>query len=164
MKETDYINNLKNTIANLEKEYNDLINKKKLAEERLVEIEKKSREYYSYYDKINQYCKDNDIDLNTIMTNECIEYLKKETDIVKNNFYILKFLEKKYVNKDIYKEVINSYSKSFLYCQSFINLDIDLDKYQTKINSLQKELHYANAILEGVNTLKDIKQLLTKNE
>ena len=35
---------------------------------------------------------------------------------------------------------------------------------EIKINSLQKELHYATASLEAINLLKDIKQLLTKNE
>ena len=165
MKETNYINNLENTITNLKKELDDLINKEKLAKEKLVEDEKLSIAYYTCCEKIEKYCEDNNINLNTIITNECIEYLKKDY-ITQNNQDLKIFrLLNSFFNGYTYKEVIDFHYNSFLSKScNYGNKTHDLDKHQEKINSLQKELHYANAILEGVNTLKDIKKLLTKNE
>ena len=51
MIETNYINNLENTIVNLKKELDDLINKEKLAKEKLAEDEKSSIAYYTYSKK-----------------------------------------------------------------------------------------------------------------
>lgn len=164
MKETNYINNLENTIANLKKELDNLINEEKLAEEKLVENEKLLIAYCIHSKKIKQYCEDNNIDLETIMTNECIEYLKKDC-IPQNNhdLKVFRILEM-FSNGYTYKEVIDFCDTSISRGFSCLNKPYDLNKHQEKINSLQKELHYANAILEDVNTLKDIKQLLTKNE
>ena len=158
MIETNYINNLENTIVNLKKELDDLINKEKLAKEKLAEDEKSSIAYYTYSKKIKQYCEDNNIDLETIMTNEYIEYLKKDY-IPQNNHDLEIFgMLKSFFNRYTYKKVIDR----FFHLSTFptYNKTHDLNKHQEKINSLQKELHYANAILEGVNTLKDIKKLL----
>ena len=161
MKETNYINNLENTIANLKKELDNLINEEKLAEEKLAENEKLLIAYCTHSKKIEQYCEHNNIDLKTIMTNECIEYLKKDY-IPQNNqdlkvFRILEMFSNGYTYKEVLDFCNTSISRGF----SCVNKphDLDKDKHQEKINSLQKELHYANAILEGVNTLKDIKKL-----
>lgn len=66
MKETNYINNLENTIINLAKEYNDLIDEKEIVEKK---IEEKEKLIILYFKKIKQYYKDNDIDLDTVITN-----------------------------------------------------------------------------------------------
>lgn len=162
MKETNYINDLENTIAN----YKGLIIEIKSVKEKLVNLEEVFILIDYYCKKIEEYCEYNNIDSNTIITNECIEYLKKDTDTVKDNCGYFLYLKN---IKQSYGSIINNYELSLKRCKTAISdLKTKLSNlnniYKTEVLPFEKELHYANAILEGVNTLKDIKKLLTKNE
>lgn len=80
MKETNYINNLENTIINLAKEYNDLIDEKEIVEKK---IEEKEKLIILYFKKIKQYYEDNGIDLNTVITNAILGGLNTLKNIKK---------------------------------------------------------------------------------
>ena len=86
MKNTDYINNLENTIANLKKELKELVNK----EEREIQKNKDHQESsiiaYICCREIKQYCTNENINLDTIMTNQFVKYLIK-----KNKFKFAKY-------------------------------------------------------------------------
>lgn len=163
MKETNYINNLENTIANLKKELDNLINEEKLAEEELIKQKNTRGAYLNYFEKIEKYCIINNIDLNTIMTNECIEYVLKDNyynNIPENNFK--NFINIKiFDNTFTYKKVLDIYKCLFYSLRNNDENDktYNLDEHQTKINFLEKELHYANVILKNENTLKNLKKI-----
>ena len=162
MKNTDYINNLENTIANLKKELEELANEEELEMQKNNYRQETSIAASIYCIEIKQYCTNENINLDTIMTNQFVKYLIK-----KNKFkfakYKHRFLKFKYfVNRMTYKRALNIFDNYIL------SIPISNNNYskinEIKINSLQKELHYATASLEAINLLKDIKQLLTKNE
>ena len=162
MKNTDYINNLENTIANLKKELEELVNKEELEIQRNKYLQETSIAAFIYCREIKQYCTNENINLDTIITNQFVEYLIK-----KNKFQFAKYknhFPEHFVNRITYEKALDMFDKQISLMPMVFSYNNHSKINEIKINSLQKELHYATASLEAINLLKDIKQLLTKNE